>query len=471
MNFNRRQFLGVLAALSALPSLACAETLTPDGFLEIRAASANLGLLEDGAGRTAAWLLGKGPEPLIIRGKQGQELKLRFINDLDHEIWLHFFGVRGPSDLMTINVRPGESEAVDCVFTPPDAGTFWIAPIADQSRARDMGLQAVLLVEEAEAVTELSDLVMVLDDWKLGETGEVMAGFGDVEVMVGEGRLGNWFTVNNRFRPRLPMAAGKITRLRLVNAANVRMMSLLFKGHDPLLIARDGQPVPPGLLEGKALVLAPGQRADLLLSPADGDIGIALDLFEDVVEIAYLIPEDAKAVLPGIAENFALPPNPVPALGSAEDTRTFTLVIEGGIKGALKSAKFNGEERDLRALLENGKGWAINGVAGPSPEPLFTVVKGETVELDIDNRTAFAQPLHIHGHAWQEIDEQPSGRWQDTIVIPPREAVTLAFRADNPGLWALHSLVAERADGGLIGSFSVTDPDAVSPSGLDGVND
>jgi FtsP/CotA-like multicopper oxidase with cupredoxin domain len=30
-----------------------------------------------------------------------------------------------------------------------------------------------------------------------------------------------------------------------------------------------------------------------------------------------------------------------------------------------------------------------------------------------------------------------------------------AFVADNPGIWALQSLVAERADSGLIASFAV----------------
>jgi len=33
--------------------------------------------------------------------------------------------------------------------------------------------------------------------------------------------------------------------------------------------------------------------------------------------------------------------------------------------------------------------------------------------------------------------------------------VSLPFVADNPGLWALHALVAERSDGGLITSFRV----------------
>ena len=54
---------------------------------------------------------------------------------------------------------------------------------------------------------------------------------------------------------------------------------------------------------------------------------------------------------------------------------------------------------------------------------------------------------------WDRADESPP--LQDTAVIPPGETLVLAFKADNPGLWALHSLVAERADGGLLTSFLV----------------
>lgn len=458
MAFNRRQFLGATAAILAAPSLAAAD-LTADGFFEIRAQKRTLGLLEEGAGETGAWVFGPGPEPLVLRGRQGEELKLRFINDLDSEIWLHFFGVRGPSDLMTINVPPGADHAFDCVFTPPDAGTFWIGPIASASEARDMGLTAVLVVEEAEAIPGLNDMVMVLDDWKLDDSGAIEGDFGDIETMVGEGRLGNWFTVNNRYRPKLPLKADALTRLRLVNVANVRGMGVLFKGHDPLLIARDGQPMVPAPLDQKALMLAPGQRADLLVSPEDGDIRIALDLFEDVVEIAYLIPE-AKGASPAIADNFTLPPNPLPALGPLDKARAIPIRLEGGIKGGLKSAKLQGQEQELRVLLENGKGWAINGIAGPAAEPLFSLAKDETVILEIANRTAFAQPMHIHGHVWQELGPEPSGRWQDTAVIPTGQTMRLALVAANPGTWAIQSLVAERADGGLIGAFEVTAADA-----------
>jgi len=53
------------------------------------------------------------------------------------------------------------------------------------------------------------------------------------------------------------------------------------------------------------------------------------------------------------------------------------------------------------------------------------------------------------------VGEGRPGPFQDTVVVPAGETVSLAFVADNPGLWALHSLVAERADGGLVGTFTV----------------
>lgn len=454
MALSRRQLLQAAAIFSA-PRLAVAA-VTADGFTEIRAQALSLHLLEDDTGETAAWGFSNAGSTSAIRGKQGSEIKLRFINDLPQELWLHFFGVRGPFELMTLNVPPGADNAVDCVFTPPDAGSFWIGPVANQSQTRDMGLYAMLVVDEPVPPENIIEQILVLDDWKLADDGSIEGNFGDTETMVGEGRLGNWFTINGHHRPKLPLNAGQFTRLRLLNAANVRTMGVMFKGYDPLLIARDGQPVRPIPLDGKPLMLAPGQRADLLVSPEEGDIGMALDLFEDVVEIGYLI-AGSKGEAPQLPENFALPANPLPVLASLGDARVFNLVLEGGIKGGMTSAMLNGVARDLRTLLESGKGWAINGAAGPAPEPFFIATKGETIVLEIDNRTGFAQPLHIHGHVWQEVEVEPPGTWQDSVVVGPKELLRLALVADNPGTWAIHSLVAERADGGMIGAFKVVE--------------
>jgi FtsP/CotA-like multicopper oxidase with cupredoxin domain len=73
----------------------------------------------------------------------------------------------------------------------------------------------------------------------------------------------------------------------------------------------------------------------------------------------------------------------------------------------------------------------------------------------VDNRTRFDQPLHVHGHVWHVIEEQPRP-WRDTVVIPAGARLNLGFVADNPGKWGIQSTIAERLDAGLITSFEVT---------------
>jgi FtsP/CotA-like multicopper oxidase with cupredoxin domain len=209
----------------------------------------------------------------------------------------------------------------------------------------------------------------------------------------------------------------------------------------------------PQGLGATPLALAPGQRADLLLAP-DHTINLALDLFEDTVEIAYLV-QSGEGVPQPLPDGFRLPDNPTSRTPDMAKARHVPVVLEGGIKGGLAQALLNGKTTDLRGLLEHGFGWAINGAAGPGGPPLVEAARGETVIFDIDNRTAFEQALHIHGHVWQAIDGTDAQAWRDTTTIAAHAVRSLAFVADNPGTWALQSLHAERADGGLMAAFRV----------------
>jgi FtsP/CotA-like multicopper oxidase with cupredoxin domain len=450
MVLSRRNFLAAGLALAHAP--ARAET-AGDGFQVLRAGKRQLPLLGGESPATDVWAF----DTAVIRAKQGQEFKLRIVNELDSDLWLHWFGVRGPSDAMTLNVMPGEANAADCVFTPLDAGTFWLGTMAEQSRTRDMGLVAMFIVEEASALAGLADLPLILDDWKIDDAGMIDPEFGDMNLVVGEGRLGNWFTINGAFRPRLPLAQNAFTRLRILNAANSRDMPLQFKGDDPLLIALDGQPVKPRNLGQTSFSLAPGQRADMLIGAAPGDTRLAIDLFEDVVEIGTLTGGGGE--MPEIADNFALPPNPISTAVELAAAVSVPLVIEGGEKGGLKGAMYRGQQLDLRGLLEQGMAWAFNGAAGAGGAPLGTFKRGETVVIAVENRTIFEQPIHIHGHVWQEIErggQRLEGEpFRDTAVISAKSSAKVALVADNPGTWAIQSLIAERADSGLTVAYVV----------------
>jgi len=454
---SRRGFLGLAAATMCMPRLGFAQA--PDGVIEIRAMRLEGQVLDAGQPKTGLWSYGPTwPQP-ILRAKQGQEFVARFVNDLEHELHLHWHGVRGPAAMMSIKLMPGEANAFECRFTPPDAGTYWLGPIADVSRQREMGLYAMLVVEEGEAPIEFVDVPLILDDWKLGDEGIIEDDFDDLEEAIAQGRLGNWFTVNGGYRPRIEVPRDRIARLRMLNTANVRTIGVQFKGANPWIAALDGQPVKPRKVGTDPMLLAPGQRADLLLDESEDEVTLALDLFEDVVEIAYLARAgEGQASLPA---DFMLPLNPLATDLNLKTARSVPLVIEGGAKGGLKSAIYQGEKLDIRALLEKKMVWAINGTAGIAADPWQTFKLGEVVVLDVDNRTAFAQPLHVHGHVWREIERAgkalADGPWRDTVVIPPKKGAKLAMRVDNPGDWVLQSTIAERIDTGMITTFRVSE--------------
>lgn len=441
------------AALMAMPGRLTAET-TEDGFtlLTIRPVSAQL--MEGGRPATALHSLSGDWPPPILRARQGDEVKLRFVSELDQPIALHWYGLRGPSELMSISVAPGKDNAFDCVFTPPDAGTFWLSPVADVSRQREMGLYALVVIEERELSEKFAEVPLIFDDWQLTDDGQIeVTTFGNLQDAIGQGRLGNWFTVNGTYRPNIDIS-GSLVRLRVLNAANVRTMAIVFKGADPLVIAEDGQPVPPRQLGTQGLILAPGQRSDLLVGEGEESVTLAVNLFEDVIEAAYLDRKGASSPVP-IPDNFALPPNPISAGFDRAKARVVPFVLEGGEKGGMSGAVYGGEKLDLRALLEKGMAWAINGTAGLAAEPWETFAKDESVVLEVENRTKFDQPLHIHGHVWQVIEDLPRP-WRDTVVVPAGARLELGFVADNPGKWGIQSTIAERIDSGLITSFEVT---------------
>ena len=453
---NRRALLAALAAGLAGPRDGLAQDVYTGQYLQ--------------AGKTRRFLLGTDNPPTdvwqfktagkfpILRAKQGQEIRIRLINTLAEEIWLHLFGVRGAADVMTIAIAAANNGSTELIFTPPDAGTFWFGPLLNASRQRDMGLYGLLIVDEAQPLANFVDIPLIIDDWMVDEQGKMDQNFGSLAAAIAEGRLGNWFTVNSAFKPRIDVDRAKNNRLRILNACNTRSIKLQLKNIDLIIIAEDGQPVKPRPLSLETVMLAPGQRVDLLVANVLDQAVVALDLAEDMVEIAFLIATGTAGE--GVADNFALPANPLPVPDLAT-ARQVPLMLAGGAKGGLQSAQVGDQELDLRHLLEKGLAWAINGVAGLGGPMLFDAKTGESLILAIENKSNFAQPLHIHGHVWKllELDGQAvdDASWRDTVVVGGLSGAKLLLVADNPGSWAIQSLVAERSDAGLIGGFSVGD--------------
>ena len=451
MGIDRRMFVGAVAGLAVAPRMVVAQT---QSGITLTAENATMALVKN-SNKTPVWRFEKNHTVAILRAKQGQPFEGQIVNMLDKELWLHWFGVRGDVKAMTINVLAKTSQIFS--FTPPDAGTFWFGPLLHASEQRDRGLYGMLIVEEAVQLP-LQDVPLVVDDWLLDDKSHIVEGFEKLEMAIAEGRMGNWFTANGVFQSKIKVDVEKPLRLRVLNVANARSIHVLLKDVEAEVLAWDGQPIVPSKLAREALVLAPGQRADVLIRAPHSDITVELDMPEDVVELAFLV-RSGKGPTATLPTDFKLPGNPLTVLGDLAAARHIAIVLQGGAKGGLKSAKLGDKDLDMRGLLEHGLAWAINGIAGIGGPVLFDAKKGETIVLDIDNQTSFAQPLHLHGHVWQGLEQDglPLGAapWRDTVVVLPLGKMKLAMVCDNVGLWPIQSLIAERSDAGLIGAFSV----------------
>jgi FtsP/CotA-like multicopper oxidase with cupredoxin domain len=104
--------------------------------------------------------------------------------------------------------------------------------------------------------------------------------------------------------------------------------------------------------------------------------------------------------------------------------------------------------------------WTIDGQAfpgefvgdAPSSRAPIALGAGVVAVLEVENRTSFWQPLHLHGYRFRLLTEaqpQPRAPWKDTVAVPPSGTVKLEIRTDAPGRWLLTSTHLYRAQSGL----------------------
>lgn len=461
---------GAASALAVMTRAPGARAESPIGH-RLRAAPGSAKLHGGGAPPTDAMTYnGALPGP-VLRLRQSEPVRMIVENGLDRDTTVHWHGIRVPNAMDGVPgltqppIKPGESFTYE--FTPPDAGTFWYHPHANSLEEIGRGLAGALIVEEREPVVVDRDLLWLLQDWRLGNDGQIAGSFGSAMDAMMSGRVGNVVTINGAKPADLVVKAGARVRLRLANAAVARMMSLRFEGHRPLIIALDGQPCEPHEPEDGRLVLGPAMRIDVILD-MQGEAGKRYAVIDDFYDgLSYTLtnlvydsgpplrahPLDAPLKLP-------LNPLPEPDLGSAVRQE---IVLQGGMMGGGKLKGVGGMPG--MSMMGGGPAWAINdmsmtGDGSAGMAPLFTLQRGQTCLLSIRNQTAWWHPMHIHGFSMKVLSRNgapvPHGQWQDTVLMAPTDILECAFVADNPGDWMLHCHVIDHSVTGLMTVFRVT---------------
>jgi FtsP/CotA-like multicopper oxidase with cupredoxin domain len=466
---RRKLLLGVGAAAMAKalwPYGAKAGDRAPQPFV-LRPAPGEVRFGQASDPSTGVWCFNRTVPGPAIRIRQGDPVRLIVENHLAEDTTVHWHGIRLPNSMDGVPgltqspIRPGESFVYE--FTPPDAGTFWYHSHTDGLQQLGRGLAGVLIVDEGEPVAVDRDILWMLQDWRLTPEKQIAPGFGGTMDAVMSGRVGNLVTLNGAVPADEPVRAGERLRLRLVNGALARIMSLRFEGHRPIVVATDGQPCEPFEPEAGRLLLGPAMRIDIILD-MQGEPGQHYAVVDDYYDgLSYNLTSLAYATDPPVRAHprdarAALPRNPLPEPDIANADR-FDLHLQGGMAGGGALSGLGGLNGVMTPGMDGGAVWAINGMSMTGDgqagmPPLFTLKRGHTVVLTMHNDTAWWHPMHIHGYSFRILTRNgspvPHHQWQDTVLLAPRDVVDCAFVADNSGDWMLHCHVADHQMAGLM---------------------
>ncbi|TDQ12831.1 FtsP/CotA-like multicopper oxidase with cupredoxin domain [Phyllobacterium brassicacearum] len=424
-----------------------------------------------------------GPE---IRLRQGDRLRVAVDNALAEETTIHWHGVRVPNAMDGVphltQTPIGVGERFLYEFDAVDAGTFWYHPHQKSFEQVGRGLYGPLIVEEPEPVLVDRDVTWMLGDWRLTKSGAISEDFGNRHDIHHNGRVGNTVTINGRVPDGFAVRKGERIRLRLINAANARIFSLDFAGHEPIVIAFDGQPVTPHAPDKGLVVLGPAMRVDLIIDMTGnpGNRASVTDRFYkgleyQLVDLAY----DGTPLRERAPDwPLALPANPLPEPDLKAASRN-EVVFNGGMMGEMVAQDMgksmgpgtpgsmmddtNSMMGGMMRMMNSSTAWFINGIAADEAshdmKPILTLEKDKSHVIAMTNATAWHHPIHLHGHSFRVIsrNRQPTRHreWQDTVLIRPREKVEIAFVADNPGNWMFHCHVLEHQAGGMMAVFRV----------------
>ncbi|MEU6205511.1 multicopper oxidase family protein [Micromonospora musae] len=357
----------------------------------------------------AAWAFdGQVPGP-DLTATVGDVLEVTLRNrDIERGVTLHWHGYDVPNGqdgvpgVTQAAVSPGQEFVYR--FRADQAGTYWYHTHSVSDVGVRMGLYGVLVVHPAP-VTGVDVTVPV----------HTLAG---LPLPVAETE---------------PVEAGVPVRLRLINTDDTTHRYAL-AGAPFRVAAIDGSDLRgPTPVAETAVLIPAGGRYDLVFTAPATPVALLVDGRSVWSTGEVSTATGSWPVLDPLSYGTG---SPVPW---SRFDREFTLVLDRGL--------------DLRGLLPR-YAHTVNGAAAPDIPPQV-VGLGDVVKFTIVNRSLVVHPWHLHGHhvlvlARDGTPATGSPLWWDSFDVRPGEVWEVAFRADNPGMWANHCHNLPHADAGMM---------------------
>lgn len=440
------------------------------GPAELRSSNSRLELTLDAApgrvelgGRQARALCYNGTVPgPTLRLRPGDELSVRLVNGLNQPTNLHVHGLhvspQADGDNVFIAVPPGQG--FDYRYRLPSdhpPGVYWYHPhhhgmVADQIFA---GLYGAIIVEDPDAIPVSTERVLLVSDTTLDSAGNIAA-VSPMERMAG--REGALLLLNGQSNPLLTAQPGARERWRIINTCAGRFLRLRLDGQQLQLLGMDSGrfPEPEAVDE---LLLAPGNRADLLVTAAAGEAVLQAIPYDrgGMPGMMGQVPNRGTGSLATfrVSGAAATPPAAVTPRPAQEDLRDAAVAAR----------------RQLVLSMGAGSGRMGGGMAGMMRFTIdgreyneartdTTVAAGTVEEWTLVNTSPMDHPFHLHVWPMQLIND--NGRAAGPVVMRDvvnvrangSATVRIAFR-DFSGRSVYHCHILDHEDLGMMGVIEV----------------
>ncbi|MGA7458626.1 MAG: multicopper oxidase family protein [Candidatus Korobacteraceae bacterium] len=419
--------------------------------LDINGKSASvLGLLQPNGTHGLEWVV-------------NQLFRVVLENKLTEPTAIHWHGLYPPNNEDGVPgvtqpvIRPNESSFYNFPVIP--AGTHWMHSHQGLQEARL--LSAPLIVHDsADQSADVQQVIVFFRDFSFTPPKEIyaqltapkkamamggkMASKPDANDVNYDAYLANDRTLDDPDVVRVEKS-GRV-RLRIINGSSGTNYFVDLGGLTGELIATDGLPVKP--IRASRFPLAIAQRIDVMVQiPPGGGAFPILALREGSREQTGVFLATAGA-----------PVKRLPVKGTTP-TGLLTLDQESQLSAVTPLTPKAVDQTSVLRLQGNMAKyqWMINDIVfdvnNPGAEKSQAQVKmGQRVALKFVNETPMSHPMHLHGHAFEviEINGRPlQGAMRDTILVPGNATVTVAFDANNPGLWFLHCHIIWHLEAGM----------------------
>lgn len=389
----------------------------------------------------------------------GQEFNVDLSNGMDVPTSVHWHGMVEPwrQDgvpwLSAEPLLPGEKRPFR--FPAKPTGTRWMH---SHFGLQEQNLLAAPLIirDAAAAALDAQEVVVMLDDFTWRKPTQVLADLRkpkkgmsdsgpDLNDVTYDAFLANGRTLEDP--DVVAVEKGGRVRLRIINASASTNFHIDLGALHATLLAVDGDPVEP--LQGSSFPIAVAQRLDLLLTlPSNG------------MAVPVLAAAEGRRLRAGVIlrpPGAAAPKLPVSVDSAAPRV---TLELEKRLR-ATEPLADRTADRTIPVSLDGSMVdylWLMG--AHGLPGLVASAKAGNRVEITMTNKTAMAHPMHLHGHVFQVVaidGERFPGAMRDTVLVLPKTSVTIAFDADNPGLWAFHCHNLYHLATGMFATFAYRD--------------